>query len=190
VTAHRRRIGLALLAIGSACVVALHVVHAVRGDLAPWRHRISEYANGAGGALMAVAFVAVGLALLALGPALGRRRRVAGPAVRLAGVGLVASAAFRTGASEAGEVSDAVHSVTSSAATLAMVVAVVASRRPGPTTLAVVLAAAGPLTDGTVLGGVVQRALWVTLLVWLVRQARPDRPDLSATSAGSRTIVA
>ena len=65
-----RRAAIVLLACGLACIVALHLL---RRDLAPTGHRISEYAIGPHGALMAVAFVSIGLGLA--GARAGDRRR-------------------------------------------------------------------------------------------------------------------
>ena len=109
----RRRVGVALLAAGSVCIAVLHVVHGLRADLAPWQHRLSEYANGVAGGLMTAAFGVIGLALVVLAPVVPPRRRPIRAALRLAGIGLLVAGAFRTGVAEAGATADAVHSIAS-----------------------------------------------------------------------------
>lgn len=185
----RRRAGHALLAIGTACIVALHVQHAVWADVAPWQHRLSEYANGRAGVLMTVAFSCFGAALVVLAPLVRQRQRVSTLAVLVAGVGLLASGIFRTGVTEAGATSDALHGVASSVATVAMIAAVVWSRRWLVASFVVALGAASPITHGTVVAGLNQRLLWGTLLVWCFVATR-NRPGVSGPSARSRTIVA
>jgi hypothetical protein len=152
---------------------------------------MSEYANGASGVLMAIAFVSLGLAMLALAPSLAsdapvRSHRLVRITVWAAGFGLLLSAAFRTGAAEAGSTSDAVHSVASSAATVAMVIAVVVSHRWVYACIAVALLLISPVTHGTLVGGLNQRLLWTTLLIWT---AVAVRSHVSAVSATSSRIV-
>ena len=85
----RRRLGRALVLAVVGVVVALHVV---RPELDPLAHRLSDYANGDHGWLMAVAFALMAAAALVLAPivaAAGRtpgRRRVIRAAMVVAGV--------------------------------------------------------------------------------------------------------
>jgi hypothetical protein len=188
VTTRRGRAGQALIAVGGTCIGVLHLVHAARGDLVPWRHRLSEYANHTAGPLMTVAFLSLGAALLTLAPVVGRSRRLSVVSLRVAGVGLVASGIFRTGVTEAGATSDAVHAVVSSTATIAMIVAVVASRRWTFATITSALGATSPLTHGTVVGGLAQRLLWGTMLLWCVTSV-PRQGHVSGSSARPRTMV-
>jgi hypothetical protein len=146
-----RRAALVLLTIGLACIVALHLL---RRDLAPGGHRISEYAIGPYGPLMATAFVAVGLGLVALGIAVATSGPVAAsvsasgdvtPVDRwspliaatmvVAGLGMVASGIWRTDPGRSGTTTDAIHSAASASATVALIVAAVVwsvvLRRPG-----------------------------------------------------------
>ena len=186
----RRLVGVALIGTGSACIAVLHLLHGMWADLAPWQHRLSEYANDRVGVLMTVAFTSLGLALLALAPVVVPTGRTMRAALRVGGVGLLLAGVFRTGVSEAGATADALHGITSSAATVAMIAAVVLSRRRVLGALALLLGAVSPVAHGTVVAGLAQRLLWAILLLWCVVATRSGRTDVSALSAPSETIDA
>jgi hypothetical membrane protein len=194
--------GLVLVAIG--VVVALHVV---RPELDPVAHRLSDYANGDHGWLMAVAFAVLAASMLVLAPIVAatgrtpRRRRAIQAAMVVAAVGLAAAGIFRTGVSraslraserfssvrQAGTLSDDLHGLTSSAATIALVVAAVLSGRRGIAALAAALLVTSPLLHRTAVAGLDQRVLWAVVLTWVLTSARiPDR--LSSSSAPPRTM--
>ena len=177
--------------VAAGVVVALHVL---RPDLDPLSHRLSDYANGAHGWLMAVAFGVTAAAALVLAPIVassGRtagRRRAIRAALVVAAVGLAAAGAFRTGGREAGALSDQLHGLTSSAAAIALVIAAIASGRRGIAVPAAVVLVTSPLLHRTAVAGLDQRVLWALVLVWLLTSARwSDR--ISALSAASRTMV-
>ena len=65
-----------LLSIGLGCVVALHLL---RPELAPVRHRLSEYANGRYGYVMTAAFLSIGIGMVALGSAIAQWRPLVAP---------------------------------------------------------------------------------------------------------------
>jgi hypothetical protein len=195
--------GLVLVAVG--VVVALHVV---RSDLDPIAHRLSDYANGDHAWLMAVAFGVLAASMLVLAPTVAatarspRRRRAIRVAMVVAAVGLAVAGIFRTGVSraslraseqfssvrEAGTMSDDLHGLTSSAATIALVAAAVLSGRRGIAALAAVLLVTSPLLHRTAVAGLDQRVLWAVVLTWLLTSARtPAR--LSGSSAPPRTMV-
>jgi hypothetical protein len=185
------RIGRGLVLVGVGAVVALHVV---RPDLDPMRHRLSDYANGDHGWLMAVAFAVLGASMLVLAPVAattGRtpgRRRAIRAAMVVAAAGLAAAGIFRTGVREAGALSDDLHGLTSSAATIALVVAAVASGRRGVAALASVLLVTSPLLHSTAVAGLDQRVLWAVVLAWVLTSARtPGR--ISGSSAPPRTML-
>ncbi|MGH2734616.1 MAG: DUF998 domain-containing protein [Actinomycetota bacterium] len=197
-TSRARIVAGAGLLLSATCVAILHFL---RTDLEPGAHRLSEYANGPYGWMMAVAFVALGCGLVALAVALWAERgqgsiyswTVPGAALA-AGVGAIVSGAFRTGISHASEV---VHSRASALATVALVALALlyslpAARRPGAvhtlgTGLALIasgLAAISPLLHETRWTGLSQRLLWIALLAWLlwVTRHRPPRWDGEASA--------
>ena len=186
----RRLVGLALIGTGFACITVLHLLHGLWADLAPWQHRLSEYANARAGVLMTAAFTCLGLALLTLAPVVVPMGRTMRAALRVGGVGLLLAGVFRTGVAEAGATADAMHGATSSTATVAMIGAVVLSRRRVLGAIAVLLGAVSPVAHGTVVAGLAQRLLWTVLLLWCVLAARSGRTDISALSARSETIDA
>lgn len=168
------------------CGVLLVVLHLVRADLPPASHRLSEYAIGPHGWMMNTAFVALGFALATLGLALVRERPRGItwiiPATTLAaGVGMIVSGVFETGGPSS---SDAIHSLASISATVAVVgIALVhsipAARRWSDVPLgrvgiglaltAAVLAAIAPVLHDTRWTGLGQRLLWIVLIAWLLR---------------------
>lgn len=180
-----------LLSIGITCVAALHLM---RPDLEPAHHRISEYALGAWGAVMAVGFVSIGLGVQVLAWLLARSggpwSRLVPAILTVAGIGMVVSAIYRTNPERSGAVADTLHSLASAIATMALIVAALlwtfgrlglseAPRRPvaaGLAVLATVLGAISPLLHRSSLTGISQRLLWLCLLAWLVLTAwqRPN----------------
>ena len=107
-----------LLVVGGAAVLALHVL---RPDLGPRRDRISEYAIGAYGPVMAVAFVAIGLGLLVMAALVaeggGRWSPGVATAIGIAGLGMITAGIWRTDSTRSGVLTDAVHSRASALAT-------------------------------------------------------------------------
>src|SRR5687768_17747273 len=89
-----------LVLVTFAAVMALHLV---RADLDPLRQVMSEYANGAHGVVMTVAFYAFGLSCIALAVRLRRDgvvhglMRVVLVLLMMAGVGLLLSGMFEVG---------------------------------------------------------------------------------------------
>lgn len=161
-------------------------LHVVRPEMSPVGSRLSAYATGSYGWLMAVAFVALGVSAFGIGAVLlttqgGWVSRAAAATAAAAGVGLVVSAVFPTGVSAAVEV---VHSRASALATVGLtVVAGVASLWPGlhgqrgtaPRLLAagaIVMAVASPLLHHSRFTGLSQRLLWLLLVLWLAGAAR------------------
>ncbi|MDQ5808507.1 MAG: DUF998 domain-containing protein [Actinomycetota bacterium] len=178
-------------AVCLTCFVAVVLLeHAIRHELAPGRHRVSEYAVGSGGWLMTTGFVAwaasFALTSMALRHARLRPRPVASLLVSLmaiCAIGAVGTAAFETGTS-AGMVppgqeltaANQAHDVASGALQLSLFAAVVSSmaisenRRLRTTTAAFLGLAAvisvlfsGALLD---LPGARQRALLGVAWLW------------------------
>jgi hypothetical protein len=191
-------LGIALLFAALACIVVLHVV---RRDLPPARHRISEYALGPHGELMAAAFLSLGAGLLALAWPLARAAeawsRVVLAVVAAAGAGMVLSGMFRTDAERSGVTTDAIHSYASGFSTLALIGTALlcslgrrgrALRPPGIAValavLGAILGALSPFLHRSSWTGVSQRMLWLTLLTWLILTARRLRRR-GAGSGGS-----
>jgi hypothetical protein len=187
----RRRIGRGLVLAVAGVVGALH---AVRPELDPLAHRLSDYANGDHGWLMAVAFALMAAAALVMAPLVAaagrtpRRRRAMRAAMVVAAFGLAAAGIFRTGAPEAGVLSDQLHALTSSAAAIALVAAAVLSGRRVIGALAVVLLVTSPLLHHTAVAGLDQRVLWAVVLVWLVTSA-PAHDHIRGSSGAARTMV-
>lgn len=180
------------------CVVGVVALHVLRTDLPPVSHRLSEYANGPYGWIMTAVFVALGLALVALGvvlwsdPSRGTVARTVPVAAFVAGVGALVSGLFRTGISGT---SEALHSRASGLATVAIVVMAAVSAWPsvrrgdasrdrvavGLAAAAVVLALLSPLLHETRWTGLSQRLLWAVLLAWLLWTASRCTPRPSRT---------
>jgi hypothetical protein len=169
-----------------ACGALVVVLHIVRPDLSPLSERLSEYAIGPHGWMMTTAFVALGCALATLGLALlsQRPRGITWiiPATTVAaGVGMFVSGVFETGDPPS---SDAIHSLASISATVAVVaIALVhslpAARRWSDVPIggvgfvlalsAAALAAIAPVLHDTRWTGLGQRLLWIVLIAWLLR---------------------
>jgi hypothetical protein len=196
-----RRLGrfvvLSGLLMSLACVATLHVV---RTDLPPLAHRLSEYANGPFGWLMASSFVTLSCALAVLGALWARAGRngwiLPGIAV-LASLGAVLSAVFETGGSA---FSETIHSRASAFATIAIVVLALVYSMPielpqrpvvfdpvdaALAVAAVVLVGISSLLHETRWTGLGQRALWLILIVWLVR-ATWRYPNVASSAPQSR----
>jgi len=175
----------ALVGFGS-CVACVTILHFVRPDLPPPAHRLSEYANGPYGWLMAMAFVGLSGGLGALGARLwkgpaDRSTWIAATAAVVAAAGSLVAGVFRTDTSPLNE---AIHSGASTMAVLAVVILATVhtfTRPPGGDShdpLAVVLAVSGaalvivsPILHETRWTGLSQRLLWAALLLWLFRAA-------------------
>ena len=160
-------------------------------SLEPVGDRLSQYANGEFGWLMTVAFVALGLGMVALGLGL-RTESGAGPrawlipaAIAVAGVGMVVAGVYPTDRLGAETAAEVIHSRASGLASILLIGAVYASSvergpgrfRPerGPAgALAVASVALGcmsPILHDTTWSGLGQRLLWATLMVWLLLTA-------------------
>jgi membrane-associated phospholipid phosphatase len=207
-----RAIGAASVVLSLGALVGIVLLHVLRRDLPPMSHRISEYAIGPHGGLMAASFVCIGAALLLLAAGLpligGRGPALVGAVVAVAGTGMVIAAFYRTDPERSGRTEDAIHSASSGLATISLITAAVAwsilgprwgrvERHPLLTLLAlaaVVLGVASPFLHRTAVSGASQRSLWAALLVWVIAAAwqltsEPGR-QLSAASAPSPTIDA
>jgi hypothetical protein len=210
-TATPRVVSVAMLTVGGTCIAALHLL---RRDLPPGGHRISEYALGPYGWLMAVAFVSIGVGVIVLGWALVRARdrwcTIVGLTMVAAGVAMVAAGIWRTDPHRSGVATDAIHSTSSAAATIALIATAVTwsvvlrrrgdGTRAARTDLAAVLAlvacalgALSPSLHRSSLTGLSQRVLWLTLLSWLLVTAwrltpRSD-PAVSDPSAPAVTMT-
>jgi hypothetical protein len=165
------------------------VLHVVRPDLSPLSDRLSEYANGSYGPIMAASFITLGAGTVALGLAMASTgtttgwSRVVPLAVVVAGCGLVVSGLFPTDPAGAPTRTEKIHSVASGSASLVLIAAAAAcavlprARQPrqprkpiSPAdVLAVValgLGALSPFLHGSEWTGLSQRLLWLTLTVW------------------------
>lgn len=186
-------------------VAAVVALHRLRPDLGPLGHRVSEYAVGPWGWVMTAAFfgLAVGVWMvrrgLAPSPSTPDDHVVLRTLLAVAAAGLVASALFETDPAAMGAPAELVHSVASSAAIVALVLAAVWTSTIGRRTFAwpgtrwAADAAAGLAAVGLVLGpvthdglwtGAVQRGSYLAIVAWLVMLARAaaprPRPDASA----------
>jgi hypothetical protein len=175
-----------LVAAGAGAVLALH---AVRPDLEPASHRLSEYAVGPWGWLMTAAFLALAAGMWLLRralPAAGRLRPVRA-LLAVAAVGLVLSALFRTDVTTPDALRETVHTVASSSALLSLVAAAawtitlgaraIAWRRArvpaGVATAVCVLGVAlSPVAHDGPWTGVVQRLSYLCLTVWMLLVCR------------------
>jgi ABC-2 type transport system ATP-binding protein len=201
---------IALLLTSVGCLLLLHVL---RSDLDPIEARLSEYAIGPYGALMTTAFLAMGLALIALSLLIGASgnsagvQRLVAPLIALAGVGLILSGIFETATGS--PVIEVIHSRASATSVLALTAAAVASStrrasgRSGAvarviTLVAVVAVAISPILHDTPWSGIGQRVVWLALAAWLLitawQQSTPLRPvptmgELMSTDRGPAIVV-
>jgi hypothetical protein len=196
-----RNITVAGALVSAVCVAVLHVV---RSDVPPVGHRLSEYAIGPYGWLMTVAFVALGVGLSTLGYALLREPPrgatwIVAATGMFAGIGMIVSGIFETGAAPP---SDVIHSRASISSTIAVVGLALVQSMPSARrwsdaprdrlSIALALAAAAltviaPVFHDSRWAGLSQRLLWLVVLLWvmgvLVRQ--PSRPAGVAARAPS-----
>ena len=163
-----------------ACIVLLHLL---RSDLDVAGDRLSEYANGRYGNLMATAFFAVGGAMVCLGAAMIVGGAASGwwrldpAALAIGGLGMVISGIYRTDPTGSGTQED-IHSLASGSASLALIGAAVAWSVVGPgrhvvparvlALVALALGAVSPSLHHSAWTGLSQRLLWATLLGWLI----------------------
>ena len=169
-------------------VVALHLLPT---GLGPFRDRLSEYANGEFGWLMTVAFVTLGLGMVALALGLrsvsgsGPRAWLIPAAIAVAGVGMILAGVYPTDPFGAETAAEVIHSRASGLASLLLIGAVYASsveRGPGGirpergpagalAVASVALGCVSPILHDTTWSGLGQRLLWATLTGWLVLTA-------------------
>jgi hypothetical protein len=163
----------------------------LRNDLGPVTDRMSQNANGEYGWLMTLAFVSLGLGMVALGLGLRSVRRF-GPggwlipaAIVVAGVGMIVSGVYPTDPFGAETAAEVIHSRASALASLLLIGAVSASsveRGPGGlrpergpagalAVASVALGCVSPILHDTTWSGLGQRLLWATLMVWLLLTA-------------------
>jgi hypothetical protein len=185
----------------------LVLLHVVRRDLSPVRDRISEYANGTYSVVMTASFLTLGVGILALGASLtsvatgrGRSRSVA-VALIVAGCGMVISGLYATDPAGAPTSSERIHSLASGVATMALIAAALGSwlllrdrrrRRAigwagGLALTALLIGVVSPALHKSAFTGLSQRALWLTLMGWLLLtawQLASERPA-EAPLAGS-----
>jgi len=180
-------------------VVCVAMLHIVRTDLSPLSTRLSEYANGRFGWLMATAFVTLACGIAALGLGLwdgrGRDRRawIILSAALLAAASTMLSGIFRTGASD---ISETIHSRASAVAVMSIVALALVHSAPfkrdksgeapdpvgaGLALTAAVLVVISPVLHHTRWTGLSQRLLWIAVTVWLLRTAWLNRPVPSHT---------
>ncbi|HSJ44579.1 MAG TPA: DUF998 domain-containing protein [Euzebyales bacterium] len=206
-TAAARAAAVAAL-VAAAAVLALH---ALRRDLEPASHRLSEYAIGPWGWLMTLAFalVAAGVWLLRRALPADDRLRPVPVLLAVASIGFVVSAVFPTDPTRPDAVRETVHSVASSGALAALTAAALWTvtigagaigwrRTRGPAGVATAVAALGvlisPLVHDSPWTGAVQRLLYVSLTVWLLlvcrtggrASERGGAPNASADSRSDR----
>lgn len=194
-----RLASITLVSLGIACVVVLHLL---RPELSPTADRISEYAHGQYGALMTTSFVLIGLGLLAMTVPLhevsvGWRRAVAA-AVACAGVGMVVSGLFRTDPVLSGAAADAIHSLASASATVALIGAALVWSAIAPVRrrwsdagaplamLAAVLGVASVALHRSAWSGLGQRLLWLALLAWIIVAAARSLTPMTAANSAAR----
>ena len=188
---------LAALVLAVVCAGAVASLHLLRADLDPLQRVMSEYANGAHGVVMTVAFYAFGLACVALSVRL-RREFVPGGAMAavtllllVAGVGLLLSGVFEVGHTFVPDtIEETVHSLASIGAfvTLLLAMVVFSAVAPAderwrsfrmvswPLTLAAAAAALlSPVVAAPSGAGFVQRVLGGSVVLWLLLVARRIR---------------
>ena len=190
---------LAAIVLVGVAFVAVMALHLLRADLDPLKRVMSEYANGAHGVVMTVAFYAFGLAAVALGirlrTALAPRdvARLVPWLLGAAGAGLLLSGVFEVGRAFLPDtIEESIHSAASIAAFVTLIAVMLlfsfASQREqrwrsfaGTSwTLATTATAAAMLTpflDGSTWSGALQRLLGGVILLWLLLTARRIRTN-------------
>ena len=188
---------LAAVVLALVCFGAVMSLHVVRADLDPLRRVMSEYANGAHGVMMTVAFYAFGLACIALSVRLRREMaptrtfRLVLALLVIAGAGLVLSGVFEVGRALVPDtIEESVHSIGSITAFLSLIAAMLlfsfVAREfddwrsftlvSWPLALVAATAAAlSPVVTGPSGAGIVQRVLGGSVLLWLLLVARRIR---------------
>lgn len=172
--------------VAAAAVLALH---ALRRDLEPASHRLSEYAIGPWGWLMMLAFalVAAGVWLLRRALPADDRLRPVPVLLAVASIGFVASAVFPTDPAQPDAVRETVHSVASTGALVALTAAALWTvtygtgaigwrRARSPAGVATAVATLGvlisPLVHDSPRTGAVQRVVCLALTAWLLLLCR------------------
>ena len=156
---------------------------ALRPDLDVVGDRLSEYAVGRHGVVMAVAFFALGIAMACLGAAMVATGAARGwwclvPAALVAGgAGMVASGVYPTDPTGSGRQED-IHSLASGCVSLLLIGAAVAWSVFGPgrhviaarvlAFVGLALGAVSPALHHSTWTGLSQRLLWAALLGWLL----------------------
>jgi Protein of unknown function (DUF998) len=176
----------ATVLVAAAAVLALH---ALRRDLEPASHRLSEYAIGPWGWLMTSAFAAIAAGVWLLRRALPDAAPL-GPVhalLTVATIGFGVSAVFPTDPVTPDAVRETVHTVASTGALVSLVAAALWTvtlgaeaigwrRAHGPAVVAVAVASVGvvvsPLVHDSPWTGMVQRLCCVALTVWLLLLCR------------------
>lgn len=188
--------------IAAAAVLALH---ALRRDLEPASHRLSEYATGPWGWVMTLAFAAVAAGVWLLRgalPATAPLRHVR-TLLSVAAVGFVVSAVFPTDPTTPEGVRETVHSLASTGALVALIAAAVWTvtvgadaigwrGARGPAAVATAIATLGvligPLVHDSPRTGTVQRVVCLALIAWLLLLCRAvDRVGERAADPGVGT---
>lgn len=192
---------IAAVLVAAAAVLALH---ALRRDLEPASHRLSEYAIGPWGWVMTAAFTAVAAGTWLLRRALptAASLRPVRTLLTVATIGFVLSAVFPTDPETPEGVRETVHSAASTGALLALTAAALWTVTTGARAIrwrgahgragtAVAVATLGlvisPVVHDSPWTGAVQRLTCLALAVWLVLLCRAvDRADRAARApAGS-----
>ena len=198
---------LAAMVLALVTFAAVMVLHVVRADLDPLSRVMSEYANGAHGIVMTIAFYAAGLSCLALAFRLRREPVVSGPMrivlvlLLLAGGGLVVSGVFEVGRAFVPDtMEETAHSASSIGAFMCLIAAMLLfsfaawrsaewhSFAPVSGVLAVVAGVAGavsPVVTAPSGAGFVQRVLGGSVLLWLLLVARRIRSNAFRSSVSS-----
>lgn len=185
-----------------AAVVVL-ALHALRGDLEPASHRLSEYATGPWGWLMTSAFAALAVALWLLGRALPTAvaLRPVRALLTIAAIGFALSAVFPTDPTRPDAVRETLHTVASTGALVALTVsalwtvtlgggAIRLRRARGPAGIATVIATLGvlisPLVHDGPWTGAVQRVVCLALTAWLLLVSRAVTPGATSDHGSGR----
>ena len=194
--------------VAMAAVLALH---ALRRDLEPASHRLSEYATGPWGWLMTLTFAAVAAALWLLGRALPTtaRLRPVRALLTIAAIGFGLSAVFPTDPMRPDALRETAHTVASTGALMALTAGAVWTVTRGAdalgwrgargtaaaaTAVATVCVLISPVVHNSPWTGAVQRLCCLALTVWLLllcravgqpeRAGSSDHPDAGRLSDG------
>jgi Protein of unknown function (DUF998) len=206
-TAARTSSGSGAAALATATVVgaaaAVLALHALRRDLEPASHRLSEYAIGPWGWLMTSAFAALAVALWLLRRALplAAPLRPVRALLTVATIGFALSAVFPTDPTRPDAVRETVHTVASTGALVALTAAALWTvtrgagaigwrRAHGPAGVATAVAALGvligPLVHDSPWTGAVQRVVGLALTAWLLLLCRAITPRATSGHRSGR----